>query len=413
MLFRPPRTSALSLVRLAHIAPVALAALAAPLAIACTTTTTTTTTTDDSTTNLTPALIVRPREFLGDVPCSAAPGAMRSYTATLFDHLTTKNEDTGETVEELFTFPTSIPTSCGQGVRFDNGSGGHFYSVQIEGYEDFADDIGPAGWLRKDGTVSYAKLRSGSRHMVNRQGEPVTPRWIAACGEGENDPTLAAASGTTLIRGCDPLEDVGELGATAIEIDPMDALGAAACAGDGEPGQAEVATFDVQSLDGFGTTKGIPCKGGIAPLTYQSSNLAPGKIVSFYIAAHAVEDGPVTLGATCSAEVKEGLTVRAACTPLSDSGALKLDFAKVLAADGYACGADFATYDAEITLGDETITEEGLACDVPEVFSPLKGTTYSLDAKVIADDGKELYATHCEGEILPGRTTLVTGCIQK
>lgn len=401
MLSRPPRISALAL------------ASFVPFAVACTTTTDPTATTDDQGTGLTPALIIRPREFIGDVPCSPAPGAMRSYTATLIDHLSSEDPDTGETIEQTFTFPTSLPVSCGQGVRFDDGVAGHFYSVQIEGYEDFATDIGPDGWVRKDGTVNFTKLRSGSRHMVNRDGQPVSPRWVTSCGEGDNDPTLAAASGTTLIRGCDLLTDIGEIGTTAVEIDPIDALGATACVGDGAPGQTEVATFDVQSLDGLGNTVGVPCTEGLPALKYTGAALTPGRELHFYVAAHGQDDGPVALGATCSAEVKEGLTVRAACLPLSDSGALELDFAKVLEANGYACGADFATYDATIMLGDKTVTFTSVACDVPKVFSPLQATTYAIDAKVVAKDGKQLFAAHCEGSVQPGRTTVVTGCIQQ
>lgn len=401
MLSRPPRISAL------------LLAFLAPFSAACTETPTTTTTTDDASSGLTPALIIRPREFLGDVPCSAAPGAMRSYTATLIDHLSSKDPETGEVVEQTFTFPTSLPTSCGQGVRFDEGVGGHFYSVQIEGYEDFAGDIGPDGWIRSDGTVNFNKLRSGSRHMVNRDGEPVTPRWVTTCGEGENDPTLAAASGTTLIRGCDLLQDVGELGPTAVEIDPLDALGGVACAGTGAAGQPEVVTFDVESLDGLGNTKGLPCKAGLPSLTYTSDALKPGQIVTFRVSGYREGQASAAFGATCSAEVKEGLTVRAACVPLTDKGTLELDWPALLATGGYQCGGDFATYDAVLTLGAKTITEPSVPCEGPTLFSLLPAGPYELDAQVVAKDDKTLFAVHCEGEVVPGETTPVTGCIQQ
>ena len=105
--------------------------------------------------------------------------------------------------------------------------------------------------------------------------------------------------------------------------------------------------------------------------------------------------------------------MRAACVPLTDKGTLELDWPALLATGGYQCGGDFATYDAVLTLGVKTITEPSVPCEGPTLFSLLPAGPYELDAQVVAKDDKTLFAVHCEGVVLPGETTPVTGCIQQ
>ncbi len=400
--------------------PVPFAALAAavlaPLALgatACTqTATTTTATTSDDSSGFSAALLLRPSAFVGDTPCGSAEGSLRSYVVTLTDHIQV-TDDAGVTTEKVFTFPSSLPVSCGEGVRFDNIVGGHSYSAQIDGYEAFAGEIGPEGWLKSDGTINYGKLRSGSRHMQDEDGAPVTPRWLGDCGKDAEDRTVAAASGTTLLLGCGALEDLAtEPSPTAVVIDPRDALGTLACEGHGAAGQKTVATFDVASNDGLGNTLGLPCSEDVPPITVTSKKLVPGQIVSFYVGARATSDGELAWGATCTAIVVEGITVRAACHPLTTAASLEVDFGEILSEYDLICGASFATYDASVTVGDKTFEDSGVACEEPHVWKPVPPGDYQAELSVPGPDGKDLFAVTCKGHVDPGRTTRVTGCTQ-
>lgn len=391
-----------------------LLAVAAPLALAssaCTTAaaTTNTTTADDSSGYAT-ALLLRPNAFIGDTPCGLADGAMRSYVATLI------SEETDPASGKTYKFmSSSIPVSCSEGVRWDEVVSGKPYWVEIDGYEKLATDIGPEDWMKSDGTINYAKLHSGSRHMDNRIGLPVAPRWFGSCGTGEHDPILAAASGTTLVLGCDPLEDLDPAkGMTAVEIDPRDALGTLACEGEGSGGQPTVAAFDVASANGLDNQLGEKaCSKDEAAFTVTGAALVPGEGVSFYVGARAAVGGPLSWGATCSAIVEEGLTVHAACAPLTAEGSLEIDFAGVLAQYGLLCGADFATYDAVVTAGDQAFEDTGLACEKPRVYKPLKPGDYTADLSVTTKGGDQVFAVTCTGTIEPGRTNTITSCTQQ
>lgn len=402
---------------------------------------------DDSSSDA--ALLFRLSDFLGDVPCSTAPGAMRSYVVTLVDRTAsdicgdglcvapetaeacgrdcaenapcgdgactgqgedpetaeTCPADCGGTIPAQFTLPSSIPVSCSQGVRFDNVAPGHRYSVQIDGYEAFPDELGPAGWA--DPSTRFTALRSGSRHMVNAAGEPVTPRWAGACGEGEQERALVLATGTSVVLACDPLVDTASTPAqTAVAVDPKSALGTLGCKGSDEPGELAVASFDIVPQNGLPGVLGLPC--GNAPVTqvYSGDKLVPGETVDFFVAARAEEGGDVVWGATCSAFVEAGLTVNAACVPLSDRGSVRVDMAAVLQASGFACGGDFASYDVELTGADAAVKETGVPCEKPLSLGPLLPGDYDLQLAVRVDGGIELFSAACKATVEPGRTAV-------
>lgn len=474
------------------------AALAIALgAVACTTTPTTTNTNVSDESSLTAAVLVRPAQFIGDTACSSAPGAMRSYVATLIDVTLSEpcgdgicnsietrescprdcpakaatcgasgqdpcpphtcgngtcgdkeidangnplldsdgNEvgaetkdtcpvDCGGEIAPPFTFPSSLPTPCAAGVRFDNIVGGHVYTLEIEGYEGFAykeapgdvthdGEIGPTGWadqLSKTEKVSYASINSGSRHMEDVHGNPVLPRWFGSCGENERKPTVAAASGTTLIVDCDPLVDKGTKAETAVVLDPRDTLGGLACAAAG--GLTGVGEFDVLSLDGLPDHTGIACADGSLAL-FTGDGLVPGKGLQFFVQARKAPGAPVSWGAMCAAVVEDGITVRAACSPLSDRGSLRVDFPAVLSQFGYACGGDFETYDVTFTANGEPSTQTDIPCADPTVISPLVPGTYETKMSVHAKDGQQIFSATCKGEVFPGRTTSAADCALK
>ena len=399
---------------------------------------------DDSSSSA--ALLFRLSDFLGDVPCGAAPGAMRSYVVTLVDRTASdicgdglcvppetaetcardcadpapcgdgecagqgEDPETAETcpadcdgaIPAPFTLPSSIPVPCSQGVRFDNVAPAHRYSVQIDGYEAFHDEIGPAGWA--DSSTRFAALRSGSRHMVDAAGEPVAPRWFGACGEGEQERALVLATGTSVVLACDPLVDTGAASAqTAVAIDPRSALGTLSCAAADNAGALAVASFDILPQSGLPGVLGLPC--GSAPVTqvYSGDKLVPGETADFFVAARAEEGGDVVWGAMCSAVVKAGLTVNAACVPLSDRGSVRVDMAALLKASGFACGGDFASYDVELTGEDTAVKETGAPCEKPLSLGPLLPGDYDLQLAVRVDGGIELFSAACKATVEPGR----------
>ena len=400
--------------------------------------------TDDSSSSA--ALLFRLSDFLGDVPCSSAPGAMRSYVVTLVDRTRSdvcgdgvciapetaelcprdcaspapcgdgvcanEGDDTAETcpvdcdgtLPAPFTLPSSIPTPCSQGVRFDEVAGNHRYSVLIDGYEAFSGELGPTGW--NDPATRLDALASGSRHMVDTAGIPVEPRWLGACGEGLDERTLVSETGTSVVLTCDPLVDTATVPPqTAILVDPLGALGSLACAGDAAEGEPSVATFDIVSEDGLGNVLGLPCSKGTPPQPYTGAALVPGAIFTFHVAAHAKSDEPPTWGAMCSAVVKAGLTVEAACLPLSDKGSVRVDMAPVLglAEPPYKCGGSFSTFDVTLEGAGVSLLQEGLPCAQTALLGPLSLGEYTLQLTVPSPDGP-LFSAACTAAVTtPGR----------
>ncbi len=398
--------------------------------------------TDDSSSSA--ALLFRLSDFLGDVPCSAAPGALRSYVATLVDRTAsdicgdgqcvppetiescpgdcadpnpcgdgmcnaaapiletaeTCPIDCGGTLFAQFTLPSSLPVSCSQGVRFDNVAENHRYSVQVDGYEAFASEIGPEGFENPD--TQYLATRTGARRMVDLAGNPVTPRFLGSCGEGEQARTVVLETGTSVVLECDPLRDTKTSSSkTAVEITPKDALGTLQCGTDGE---STVATFDIRPEGGLGDILGIPCSESAFTQAYSADTFLEGEAVHFYVAAHAKKDDEPLWGSTCSAVVKKGLTTKAACFPLSADGNISVDMAKVLDQYGFQCGSNFATFDLEIVGPETSLKESDVVCEKPHTLGPFAKGDYSVSLTVRADDGKVLFETECIAKVEPGRT---------
>ena len=370
-----------------------IAAILPVFAVACTTSTTTTDTTNSEDASGTSRLKLLPTSFLGDTPCSAAPGAMRSYVATL--HMADAED---------VALVTSPPVPCGVGVLFESylydpdgdGQSGietinteRQYTISVQGFEAFAADLD-----------------------LSAKPAPVG-RWSAACGS-KDAPILPRDDGATLVEDCTLLVDA-KAGSTvtAVTIDPRAALGTLACAGEGAPGQQTVAAFDIQSNDGLGDTLGLPCSSAVEPIVISGSKLKDGATVSFYVAAHAAKDGPVAWGAMCSAVVEAGLTVTAACTPLTSEGGVLIDLASVLAPFDIVCGGDFSSCDVVVTSGEQTTKASGITCGAPSAISPVAQGPYELTLTVPGKDGKPVFSAKCEGSVDPGRSTAPTSCVQQ
>ncbi|MRG90768.1 hypothetical protein [Polyangium spumosum] len=352
----------------------------------------------DAVTALPTSILVDPSQFLGDVPCTAATGAMQSYVATVLDVTDPAAP---------FPLPSSPPVTCTASVTFRQILVDHVYRVQIDGYDLPAADLTPVG-----GTSS------GSRSMVRRDAPAagtVVPAWSTFCEDltaQENvrsTPTeceeLAPLQTETGVR-VDPRATLAgtssipglELTCTQISIDPQ---GNPVITGD-------VASFDVRPDDpALPPFVNLAC-GSPAPAPY-TQNITPGKAYSFRVEARAEAGGPVTWGASCTALAVKGLVVSALCDPLSADGALDLSLADVLAAAGTSCAKEnVATYDAELGAPGALLAE-GVGCAQPLRFAPVAPGSYAA-IKLVGRDaaGVEVVAATCSAEIAPGVVSVAT-----
>ena len=344
------------------------------------------------------SIFVDPSLFLGDVPCSAASGAMQSYVATVLDVTD---------AAAPFPLPSSPPVTCTASVSFRQILVDHVYRVQIDGYDVPAVELAPVG-----GTSS------GSRSMI-RRGAPaagtVTPAWSTFC----DDITARENVGSTPTK-CEELAPLAT--ETGVRVDPRATLAGTssipglelACKQSSVDPQGnpvvtgQVASFDVRPADpSLPPLVNLAC-GSPAPAPY-TQNITPGQTYTFRVEAHAEAGGPVTWGATCTALTVPGLVVSALCDPLSGSGAVDLSLAGVLAAAGTSCTkANVATYDAELGAPGDLLAE-GIGCEKPLRFAPIAPGSY-MAIKLVGRDaaGAEAVTATCSAEIAPGAVSAAT-----
>lgn len=248
----------------------------------------------------TPTLVgVAPSDFMGDVPCTAAPGAMRRYVVTLFDLGTAAEPQTP------FALPSSVvrqsdgsfaPVGCETPTAFSFVIPGHRYDAEVEVYD--REDLRAVG--------------AGSRHLVDSSGQYVPPRWTTTCGRTVDGsvaegPVTAAWYLTRFVRGCAPLTSTSPETPTGVRVGLGDALGALSC-GDGG---GDVSLFTVKRDGSSEPAEGAACDASIEFL-----GLEPGANYTFTI--EAFELGAVTprWGTTCYRKALNGAIVPAACDNL-------------------------------------------------------------------------------------------------
>jgi hypothetical protein len=355
------------------------------------------------------SIVIDPVAFLRGVPCSDAPGAMRSYVATVTDRTDIDPKEPGT---QTFTLPSSDPAPCSERAQFRRVVPGHTYTAEIDGYELPADQLVPVGGESsgsRDVGVWEPVEQPGSADPVllfsSTVFSKITPRWRFSCGE------RTVLEGAALaLETCELLEDRGTTAVTAIRVDPTAALGDLRCASQG--GQIE--SFDVLPAGG-----GLPAVLGMAcppaePVIY-NVGIAPGQLYQFRIEATGAGS---TYGATCQAVAVDRVTVPGACSPLSNQGALRIPIGPVLKDAGLACGPDdpddandLTAYVArlESTASPpalDPIQSSAVPCAEDARFSLLPPGPYQAvlrDAK--ADQGSPPIAT-CTGDVLPGATTV-------
>ncbi|MDI1445241.1 hypothetical protein [Polyangium sp. 6x1] len=365
---------------------------------ACDETSDTDTETDTDATATVTSILVEPSLFMGDVPCSAASGAMQSYVATVLD-VTDPSAP--------FPLPSSPPVTCTASVIFRQILVSHVYRVHIDGYDVPAAELTPVG-----GTSS------GSRSMVRRAAPAagnVTPLWSTFCEDVTALQSIRVAPKT-----CEELAPLPT--ETGVLIDPRATLaGTSAIPGlelactrstvdpQGNPVvTGDVASFDVRPTDpALAPLVNLPCESP-APAPY-TQNIKPDQSYTFRIEARAAAGGPVTWGASCTALAVEGLVVHALCDPLSKDGALDLSLADVLAAAGTSCAKEnVATYDA-LLGAPGNLEADAVACGKPIRFAPLEPASYA-QIKLVGRDaaGAAVVTASCIAEIAPGAVSTAT-----
>jgi hypothetical protein len=249
----------------------------------------------------TPTLVaVDPADFAGDVPCTDAPGAMRSYVVTLFD-LGTRDEPT-----DALPLASSVvrdpdgqfrATACEQTAAFAFVVAGHRYDAEVDAYD--RNDLQAVG--------------AGSRHLVDpTTGEYVPPRWTTTCGRKTDGspaegPVTAELYLTRFVRGCEPLTSSGPATPTGISVSIDAALGKLSCGTDAD----QVASFSVTM-----TSSADPALSADCGKSVEFTGLDPYKSYSFDVLAF--ESGSTTprWSTSCYRTALSGAVVPAACDPL-------------------------------------------------------------------------------------------------
>lgn len=311
-----------------------------------------------------PTVSVDPAVFLGDsVPCTAQPGGMQSYVATITDVGPLGADGTPAPSPYPIALPSSPPTSCSQSVYFA-AVVDHHYEAVIDGYEEATGQLvpvcsatpaggpkAPAGGglctvdsqcfalgcygrcVGPDATTDCAALSAGhpacqciytpalgDRHMLAPgTSKLVAPRWRTRadepCGYGTSD--VAVAYTNVSITPCAPLLDGKPGSTTGLEIIPHGALGTYGCAAS-DTVSVVVTKVDIipDPMNPIPLAKvaGLACGG-----TYTYSPLPADRDFSFELDGYQKGDATRSLTAVCRGRTVKGLVVAAACDPFVPS----------------------------------------------------------------------------------------------
>jgi hypothetical protein len=350
-----------------------------------------------------PTLIeVSPNDFLAEVPCQLGPGSMQVYVATLHDHgpeLVDGADDgqggaggegggagapavAGAPGTELAFPRRSNPVSCGTAVGFARVTAGHYYSVDIQGFD--RDDL----IVHEPGVdVTFDGPPPPVRDIAT--GETVAPRWTTRCGKG-----MARTALVRRIRECTPIVDARPSSVTAVELRPDLALGSTACGA----GAGDVDHFEVTTASG---TRTVTCG---EPLLIE--DVATDRTLVLGVLAFAAGDSTAVFGTTCTAAPRTGVTVTAACSAFTDKGALEVDPVAAASALGLRCDA----------LRELTVTAEGeaplrvrpSACGTLVPLVGLARGTQTVTIVGSPSDGSPDVTGTCAATVVPGQRVLAT-----
>lgn len=351
----------------------------------------TTTTSLDTSSTFPTSLLVEPAVFLGDVPCTNAPGGMQSYVATV--------RDVTDSSATPFDLPSSPAVSCTGTATFRQVLDKHVYRLEIDGYDVPATELLPLGGIS-----------SGSRIMVRKgdpSAQPVMARWTTWCTN-----VTAAVDARVVPTKCEPL--VASSTTTGVLVDPRGTLLGTASGSNpglvcrevdanGDPtGPGDVASFDVIPADpALPPLVNVPCSAASAAAPY-TQGIEPGRTYEFRVEARADAGGPMVWGASCTALAVSGLVTAAVCDPLSPDGAVDVSLAGLLDAAGASCSAaSVSTYDVAL-VGPTTLSAVAVPCDKPVRFSPVEPGAYVATIVGRSESGSQTLSASCMATAVPG-----------
>ncbi len=333
-------------------------------------------------------IAVDPLEFLGTLPCSAAPGAAKSYVAALTD-TGPAGAPAGE--DQSFTLGAGPPTPCSSRTAFRLIVVGNAYAADVDVYDVPASELFPAGGAT-----------SGSRVMHDATGAVVAPRWRTHCDGGASG-AVAASDTSVVVAGCDPIDSEGTA-ATAVRVDP-------AAAFPGAPAGELACRADGGAVDAIGILPSGPAsETPLPPVTLACGDsivfeegLVAGQLYSFRLEAREAGNDVARWAATCSAIVRAGIEVTAECSTFTSSGSISIATATLEEAPGFVCGIDFDAF--AITLdGDISVTVPRTSCAGETLVKPVPSGHYA-GALDTFEQGVLVRTGACEVEVVPDTTT--------
>jgi hypothetical protein len=334
-----------------------------------------------------PTLIeVAPEDFLGALPCSGDPGAVRSYVATLTD--VTPLDDAG--TERNFALPSSSPQACTRGVGFSFVTSGRKYEAAIDAYD--RDDVQPLG--------------PGLRDMVEiGTGQRVAPRWSSAC----TTPVTAVFARTRRARGCSPLADLAPSGDTAVRLNLESALEGLECGGEAGQIAGYTVRLEYENPELSGSTRQAPCGEEIV-----FAGLEPNEPVSLFVSASEQDALEPSWGTGCIATTVEHVAVAARCEPLTSEGAIEVDIPAVLADLGRSCAELSEVRVNVLTPAEQTLEVAPPACEHPLEITEIDVGELGPDRQVVVvvevfgADGQCAARTSCPARVVPGQRVAAT-----
>jgi hypothetical protein len=324
---------------------------------------------------------VSAEDFRGAVPCETAPGAMRSFVATLTDLGTTEEPVT-------FSLPSSVvrsdalggrfaPIACQQAAGFSFVVPGHRYSAEIEAYD----------------RTDLVALGPGSRVLVDpASGNYVPPRWTTSCGTksdvpGEG-PVTAALYRTRYVRGCGPLQEAFGT-ETAIRIDTTNAAGPECGSGPGEVESFEATLLETGAVQSGACGEAILFGGldGAETYHFELFGYEAGKLLP-------------TWGTSCFRTALSGAIVDAGCGSLLASGSMEVETTGVVASLGESCGpGDIVSVAGDIIA---TGNPKSVPCGATIRFDGLEPMSYAVHVTTRRADGSEGPTAICDAVVVPG-----------
>jgi len=233
-------------------------------------------------------------EYLGRVTGAAGAGATLEIAGGAAGAATTVTADPAFVTCSIACDPVDLPSSgpipCALPVGFAFVAAGHRYTARVDGYD--RDDLVP--------------VAEGSPNLVDPEtGALVPPTWVWECSE----PAIAVTNWNTVPRDCTLKSAPGGTAETAVVVPVSSLLGGRVC-GDGE---GEVVELRL-TLDGS-LTRTVGCDEPARFTADDGLELADGRTIRVDVVALAA--GGADAGATsCFVKIARGVEATATCDPL-------------------------------------------------------------------------------------------------